>query len=95
MIDKYKLNQMLNNIPIDKDTRITIKRSMGDTFIFFNYEKYKLQLFDDYLIFHDDKDYKISYGSIIQIKWEPVFKNKPILFMTEGKIKLKDKEQEM
>ena len=90
MIDKYELNNMLNSIPIDKDTQITIKRSMGDTFTFFNYEKHKIQLFDNHLIFHDDKDYKISYGSIIQIRWEPVFKNKPILLTVEGKVKQKD-----
>ena len=43
MINKYELNNMLNSIPVDKDTQITIKRSMGDTFTFFNYEKHKIQ----------------------------------------------------
>ena len=87
MINKYELNKMLNSIPIDRDTIIILKRSMGDTFNFFNYEKHKIRLFDDHLIFYDDgTEYKIMYHNIIQIKWRPIFKDKPIVLMKEGQI---------
>lgn len=87
MINKYKLNEMLNSIPIDRDTIIVLKRSMGDTFSFFNYEKHRLRLFDDHLIFYDeDGEHKVMYQNIIQIKWRPIFKDKPIHIIEEGQI---------
>lgn len=85
MIDKNKLEELLKSIPITRDTEVNIIRSMGDALIFFNYEKYGIELFDDYFIFHDDeKNRKVRYDNIIQVKWKPIFKDKPIKIIIDG-----------
>ena len=65
---------MLNGLPRDTDIEISIVRTLGDHLTFYNYEKYKLQLFDDYLVFHEDngKQHKILYKNITQFKWKPI-----------------------
>ena len=85
MIDKNKLEELLKSIPIARDTEVNIIRSMGDALIFFNYEKHGIELFDDYFIFHDDgKNRKVRYDNIIQVKWKPIFKDKPIKIIIDG-----------
>lgn len=90
-LDKYILNDMLNHIPNDTDTMITFIRSLGDGFTFYNYDKFKLQLFDDYLVFHEseNKQIKILYQNIIQVKWRQVFREKKMNKTVEADFKTK------
>ena len=73
---KEELNKMLNNIPRQQDTIIQIIRTGGDSLTFYQYERYKIRLFDDYLLYYktEDKPQKIMYSNIMQIKWRPIFK---------------------
>lgn len=94
LLDKYKINEMLNSIPYGYDIEITIVKTLGDSLIFYNYEKYKVQLFDEYLIFHDnEKKYKIRYENIIQFKWKPVFKEKINGITVDGEITEKQSKE--
>lgn len=87
---KHELNRMLKSIPNELDIEISIVRTMGDTLTFFNYEKYKLQLFDDYLMFHDeDRTHKILYKNIVQINWRKVFSDKKVEEVIEAEFKEK------
>lgn len=88
MIDKYKLNEMLNRIPRERDTEVRIVRSMGDALTFLNYEKTNLRLYDTHLIFYDNgKEYKIMYHNITKISWRPVFQDKNIGEIIDGEYK--------
>lgn len=85
---------MLNRIPNDHDTIITITRSMGDSLTFFQYERYKIRLFDDYLLYYktEGNPIKILYQNIIRISWQPVFKDKNINGVVEAEYKTKKGE---
>lgn len=91
---KYELDKMLNRIPSDHDTIITIVRTGGDSLTFYQYERYKLRLFDDHLLYYktEDKAQKILYRNIVQIKWRPIFKDKNISMVIEAEYKTKDGE---
>lgn len=87
---KYQINEMLNGLPMDKDIEISIIRTMGDHLTFYNYEKYKLRLFDEHLIFYDDdgKEHKVLYKNIKQFQWKPVTDTK--IGVIEGDYKTKN-----
>ena len=93
---KYELNKMLNLIPNDHDTLITITRSMGDSLTFYQYERYKIRLFDDHLLYYKTEDHpvKILYQNIIRISWQPVFKGKNMMGVVEAEYKTKKTDGE-
>ena len=91
---KHELNKMLNCIPENRDTIISITRTMGDSLTFYQYERYKIRLFDDHLLYYktEDKPMKILYQNIIRISWQPVFKDKPMIMVVEADYNMKDME---
>lgn len=91
---KYELNRMLNCIPQGKDTIIRITRTGGDSLTFYQYERHKIRLFDDHMLYYktEDKPIKIMYRNIQMIQWEPVFKDKNILTVIDGDFKTKKTE---
>ena len=86
---KYELNKMLNCIPSDHDTLISIKRTGGDSLTFYQYERHKIRLFDDHLLYYktEDKPIKVFYQNIVQISWQPVFKDKHMKMVIEAEYK--------
>lgn len=86
---KYELNKMLNRIPSDHDTIISIKRTGGDSLTFYQYERHKIRLFDDHLLYYktEDNPIKVFYQNIVQISWQPVFKDKHMKMVIEAEYK--------
>ena len=83
---------MLNCIPSGHDTSITIVRTGGDSLTLYQYERYKIKLLDDHLLYYgteNEKPQKILYKNIMQIKWEPIFKEKGMKEVIEGEYKTK------
>lgn len=90
MLDKYKLNELLNKVPRLQETEIAFTRSMGDKIIIYNYEIINIKLMDDYLIFTaNGKERKMLYENIIQVSWRPLFKGKNMGFVVDGKFNVK------
>ena len=89
---KYELNKMLNGIPTDHDTIITITRTGGDCLTFYQYERYKIRLFDDHLLYYktEDNPIRILYQNIIRISWQPVFKDKHMTMVVEAEYEPKN-----
>jgi len=90
---KEDINRMLNDLPKDRDYEITITRTMGDTLSFYNYEKYKIRLFDDYLLFYEteDKPRKVLYQNIKTIGYRPLFIEK-VMDVVDGHFIVKMEE---
>lgn len=88
---KYELNKMLNCIPTEKDTLIHIVRTGGDSLTFYQYERHKIRLFDNHLLFYksEENPVKVMYQNITMIRWEPIFKDKNITSVVDGHYKTK------
>lgn len=91
MISKHELNKLLNKIPYGDETIIEITRAMGDKITFYHYERYKIRLFDEHLLFYEteDKPRIIRYDNIIQVSYRPLFKEKHITDVIEAEYKTK------
>lgn len=75
MIDKYKVWELFNKVPLDMEIEIIITRTMNDKISFYNYELKYVSLSDDYIQYsYKDKRWKIRYDNIIKIEWKPIFK---------------------
>ena len=74
-IDKYKVWELFNKVPLDMEIEIIITRTMNDKISFYNYELKYVSLSDDYIQYsYKDKRWKIRYDNIIKIEWKPIFK---------------------
>lgn len=93
MINKEELNKLLNKIPYGDETIIEITRMMGDKITFYHYERYKIRLFDEHLLFYETEDNPriIRYDNIIQISYRPLFKEKHIDNVLEAEYEPKNK----
>ncbi len=74
-IDKYKVWELFNKVPLDMEIEIIITRTMNDKISFYNYELKYVSLSDDYIQYsYNNKQWKIRYDNIIKIEWKPIFK---------------------
>ena len=73
------------------DIEILLVRPMGEPVTFYNFEKDKISICDDYLEFYENnRKRRVLYKNIIRIEWRPLFFHKPVKEVIDGEYTIKE-----